>query len=64
MKSESRWGNKFYETLLKDLRSLFPDAKGFSKTSIKNARQFFELFPEPEIGRQVVDQLFFIPWGI
>lgn len=63
MKSESRWGNKFYETLSKDLRASFPDAKGFSKTNIKNARQFYELFPESEIGRQVVDQLFMVPWG-
>lgn len=63
MKSESRWGNKFYETLSKDLRALFPDATGFSKTNIKNARQFYELFPENVIGRQVVDQIFMIPWG-
>lgn len=63
MKSEARWGNKFYETLSKDLKASFPDAKGFSKTNIKNARQFYELIPESEIGRQVVDQLFIIPWG-
>ncbi len=63
MKSESRWGSRFYETLSKDLKASFPDAKGFSKTNIKNARQFYELFPESEIGRQVVDQLFMVPWG-
>lgn len=63
MKSETRWGSRFYETLSKDLRASFPDAKGFSKTNIKNARQFYELFPENEIGRQVVDQIFMIPWG-
>lgn len=62
-KSETRWGSRFYETLSKDLRASFPDAKGFSKTNIKNARQFYESFPENEIGRQVVDQIFMIPWG-
>ena len=61
MKSESRLGSKFYETLSKDLRASFPGAKGFLKTNIKNARQFYELFPESEIGRQVVDQLFMVP---
>ena len=61
MKSESRLGSKFYETLSKDLRASFPDATGFSRTSIIYMMQFYELFPESEIGRQVVDQLFMVP---
>ena len=63
MKSESRWGSKFYESLSKDLRNAFPDATGFSRTNIIYMKQFYELFPENEISQQVVDQLFFIPWG-
>lgn len=63
MKSESRWGSKFYETLSKDLREAFPDATGFSIRNLNDMRQFYELFPENEIVQQVVAQITSVPWG-
>lgn len=63
MKSESRWGSKFYETLSKDLRETFPDATGFSPRNLQHTRQFYELFPENVITKQVVSQIVNVPWG-
>ena len=63
MKSESKWGDKFYESLSKDLKNAFNDAKGFSPKNLLHMRQFYELFPETEIEKQVVSQIMCIPWG-
>lgn len=63
MKSETRWGSKFYKSLSKDLREQFKDAKGFSPRNIYSMRQFYELFPENEILQQVVAQITMVPWG-
>lgn len=63
MKSESRWGSKFYESLSKDLKNTFPDATGFSVRNLNDMRQFYELFPENEIVQQVVAQITSVPWG-
>ena len=38
MKSETRWGSKFYESLSKDLRNTFPDATGFSIRNLNDMR--------------------------
>ena len=61
MKSETRWGSKFYESLSKDLKEQFKDAKGFSKRNLMAMRQFYELFPENEIAKQVVAQITMMP---
>lgn len=63
MKSESRWGSKFYESLSKDLREAFPDAAGFSIRNLKYTKQFYELIPKNEIRQQVAAQLSMVPWG-
>lgn len=63
MKSESRWGSKFYESLSKDLREAFPEAAGFSIRNLKYTKQFYELIPENEIRQQVAAQLSMVPWG-
>lgn len=54
------WGAKTIEKLAKDLKSSFPDMKGFSKTNLKNMVQFAKEYPDFEIGQQAVGQ---IPWG-
>lgn len=54
------WGAKIIEKLVKDLRSTFPDMKGFSLTNIKYMVQFAKEYPEFTISQQVVGQ---IPWG-
>lgn len=63
MKADVKWGSKFYVNLSKDLREQFPDSRGFSITNLKVIKQFYELFPEEQIGQQLVAQLSMIPWG-
>ena len=54
------WGAKTVENLAKDLKSIFPEMKGFSLTNIKYMVQFAKEYPEFAISQQVVGQ---IPWG-
>lgn len=54
------WGAKVIERLADDLRSAFPDMKGFSPRNLKYMRSFAEAWPEPEFVQQLVAQ---IPWG-
>ncbi len=54
------WGAKTIENLAKDLRSSFPDMKGFSLTNLKYMVQFAKEYPDFAISQQVVGQ---IPWG-
>ncbi|MDN3508111.1 MAG: PDDEXK nuclease domain-containing protein [Simkaniaceae bacterium] len=54
------WGSKTIENLSKDLKSSFPEMKGFSLTNIKYMVQFAREYPNFTIGQQVVGQ---IPWG-
>ena len=63
MKSEARWGSKFYESLSKDLKEEINTAKGFSVRNLQCMKQFYELFPEDQITQQVAAQIFFVPWG-
>jgi predicted nuclease of restriction endonuclease-like (RecB) superfamily len=58
-KSEG-WGAKTIETLAKDLKSTFPDMKGFSLRNLKYMVCFATEYPDFAIGQQVVAQ---IPWG-
>ena len=54
------WGSKVITQLSKDLRSEFPDMKGFSPQNLKYMRKFAEEYGPDEIGQQTIDQL---PWG-
>jgi len=54
------WGSKIINQLSKDLRSEFPEMKGFSPQNLKYMRKFAEEYTEEEIGQQLIDQL---PWG-
>jgi hypothetical protein len=45
--------------LSKDLKSEFPDVKGFSSQDLKYIRKFAKEYEANEIGQQRVDQL---PW--
>ncbi len=54
------WGTKIIEQLSRDLRSEFPEMKGFSPQNLKYMRKFAEEYRLGEIGQQAVDQ---IPWG-
>jgi len=58
--SEQGWGAKVIERLSHDLRTAFPDMKGFSRANLMYMRAFAEAWPNPEIVQQLVGRL---PWG-
>jgi len=53
------WGAKVIERLAQDLRSAFPDMKGFSPRNLKYMRAFAEAWPEAGFVQEVLAQL---PW--
>jgi predicted nuclease of restriction endonuclease-like (RecB) superfamily len=54
------WGAKVIERLAHDLRTAFPEMKGFSRANLMYMRAFAEAWPDEEIVQQAVGQL---PWG-
>ncbi len=58
--AEQGWGAKVIERLAHDLRTAFPDMKGFSRANLMYMRAFAEAWPVAEIVQQAVGQL---PWG-
>lgn len=58
--SREGWGAKVIERLAHDLRTAFPDMKGFSRANLMYMRALAEAWPESEVVQQVVGQL---PWG-
>ncbi|MBF0109826.1 MAG: DUF1016 family protein [Magnetococcales bacterium] len=54
------WGAKVIDRLAQDLRTAFPQMKGFSRANLLYMRAFAEAWPDPEIVQQAVGQL---PWG-
>jgi predicted nuclease of restriction endonuclease-like (RecB) superfamily len=58
--AEQGWGTKVIERLAHDLRSAFPDMKGFSRTNLMYMRAFAGLWQDEAIVQQVAGQL---PWG-
>lgn len=54
------WGAGVLDKLAHDLRTAFPEMRGFSRSNLKYMRAFAEAWPEPTIGQQLVGQL---PWG-
>jgi hypothetical protein len=43
-KAEERWGAGVVEQVSLDLKREFPDADGFSETSVRYAKRFYELY--------------------
>ncbi len=57
---EQGWGSKVIEWIARDLRSTFPEMRGFSRTNLLYMRSFAEAWPDETIVQQLVGQL---PWG-
>jgi predicted nuclease of restriction endonuclease-like (RecB) superfamily len=57
--AEQGWGAKVIERLAHDLRTAFPDMKGFSPRNLKYMRAFAAAWPEAEFVQQAAAQL---PW--
>ena len=53
------WGTRVIERLAQDLRSAFPDMKGFSPRNLKYMRSFAEAWPDAEFVQQAAAPL---PW--
>lgn len=53
------WGAKVIDRLAHDLRTAFPDMKGFSPRNLKYMRAFAEAWPDAEFVQEVLAQL---PW--
>ena len=56
----SKWGNKFIDSLSIDLKLEFPEVNGFSVRNLKYMKKMAEEYPDMEFVQQVVAQ---IPWG-
>ena len=54
---EQGWGSKVVERLAKDLKSAFPEMKGFSRSNIMNMRLFASIWSEDEIRQAPLGQL-------
>ena len=57
--AEQGWGAKVIERLAHDLRTAFPEMKGFSPRNLKYMRAFAEAWPEAAFVQEVLAQL---PW--
>ncbi|QOJ31139.1 MAG: DUF1016 domain-containing protein [Gammaproteobacteria bacterium] len=57
--AEQGWGAKVIERLSQDLRSSFPEMKGFSPRNLKYMRAFAEAWPDQSFVQEVLAQL---PW--
>jgi len=57
--AEQGWGAKVIERLAHDLRTAFPEMKGFSPRNLKYMRAFAEAWPDEEFVQEVLAQL---PW--
>jgi predicted nuclease of restriction endonuclease-like (RecB) superfamily len=58
--AEQGWGAKVIDRLALDLRTAFPEMKGFSPRNLKYMRAFAQAWPDAEFVQQAVAQL---PWG-
>ncbi len=59
LQKKQGWGSKVIDQLSKDLKSTFPEMKGFSVTNLKYMKMFASEYTLTEISQQAVDQL---PW--
>lgn len=60
----SHWGAGLLNQLSQDLKSEFPDIKGFSKRNLEEIRRWYRFYAvEHSITQQAVAQLQKIPWG-
>lgn len=57
--SREGWGSKVIDRLAHDLRTTFPDMKGFSPRNLKYMRSFAQAWPDTEFVQAVLAQL---PW--
>jgi predicted nuclease of restriction endonuclease-like (RecB) superfamily len=57
LQKEKGWGSKVVDQLSRDLKSTFPDMKGFSPRNLKYMRQFAHEYPDIKFVQEVLAQL-------
>lgn len=57
VQKDKGWGAKVIDQLSKDLRSEFPEMKGFSTRNLKYMRKFAEEYPDQEFVQEALAQL-------
>jgi predicted nuclease of restriction endonuclease-like (RecB) superfamily len=57
LQKEKGWGSKVIDQLSQDLKSAFPDMKGFSTRNLKYMRQFADEYPDIEFVQEVLAQI-------
>ncbi|HDZ85761.1 MAG TPA: DUF1016 family protein [Candidatus Moranbacteria bacterium] len=58
------WGSSVVEELSKDLKKIFPNQKGFSRSNLFYMKKWFELYSSGNIESEKIQQLVGqIPWG-
>jgi predicted nuclease of restriction endonuclease-like (RecB) superfamily len=62
--NKANWGSSVVEELSKDLKSEFPNQKGFSRSNLFSMKKWFEFYSTSEIDLEKIQQLVGqIPWG-
>jgi predicted nuclease of restriction endonuclease-like (RecB) superfamily len=60
----NKWGSSVVEKLSKDLKTEFPNQKGFSRSNLFSMRKFYEFYSKSNIEIEKIQQLVGqIPWG-
>ena len=54
---KAKWGDKVLGKLAKDIKSHFPEMKGFSRTNLKYMKMLAAAYPSFEIGQVPLDQI-------
>ncbi|MBR5565078.1 MAG: DUF1016 family protein [Roseburia sp.] len=69
-RTNSKWGNKFFQNMSMDLRDMIPNVKSFSPTNLRYMVRFYEVFKDietfPQLGERfnvTYNKVFMIPWG-
>jgi len=62
--NKANWGSSVVEELSKDLKTGFPNQKGFSRSNLFSMKKWFEFYSQSEIDTKKTQQLVGqIPWG-
>ncbi|MGD1318923.1 PDDEXK nuclease domain-containing protein [Chryseobacterium sp. 2R14A] len=64
---ENTYGSGFFSQLSKDLRTEFPEIKGFSESNLKYCKRFYLFYNQDnenrhQLGDDLLESLFLIPW--
>ena len=64
---ENSYGSNFFKQLSNDLRTEFPEIKGFSESNLKYCKRFYLFYNQEfsirhQVGDELTSNIFLIPW--